>query len=209
MLTKMADNSVTRLPSVFLKLSHDQLIRFVLKSGNEQWLSRKHVSFIVGGSIYKTLVGDKTNDVDIVTNNVKALGEKLLKTYQGAYHPHLTYSGVDHTSVVIKNTQLSLDLTDIQDMTDSINRSGLNMTNALVMCEGNNIKHVLEIPIIKYKLKWDTNDAEKEREWVLSKIREKKYCNTDGLRAKDKEYFRNHGWTQIDVCECKSHGMFT
>lgn len=196
-------------PSVYPKINIDNLSKFLLKAGNENRLFlQNHISFIVGGCVYKKIAGDNTNDVDIVTNDVKNLGKKLINTYNGAYHPLLPYSGIDVTKVLIKNAKLEVDIISIDDMADSINKCGLNMTNALVMCSDSSIKHILEVPVLQTKLNWEAKDAKKEREWALLKIREKKYCNTKGLREKDSLYFKTHGWSVIDEFECKCHGMF-
>ena len=202
-------NRVLEKASVFPKISIEYLKNFVLKHGNENSrLFANRVSFVVGGAVYKKIVGDETHDLDVVTNDVKGLGDKLIKAHHGSYHPS-DEDGyfTDVTKVVISGTKLSVDVITIEDMIESINKSGLNMTNALLICPDNTIKHIMEIPIIEDKLNLQTIDAKKEREWVLSKITEKKFCNTAGLRGKDVKYFRENGWKEIDAFECKNHGM--
>ena len=195
-------------PSVFPKITVEHLKNFVMKTGNEKGFFSNSISFIVGGAVYKKIAGDQTHDLDVVTNDVKGLGDKLIKTYYGAYHPQVDEYFTDISRVVLSSSKVSVDIISIDEMVDSINRSGLNMTNALLICPDSSVKHIMEIPIIESKLDLETADAKKEREWVLSKISEKKYCQTNGLRPKDVKYFKENGWKIIDVFECKSHGMF-
>lgn len=193
---------------------HEILVEIALISSNfklgQCWWKTKNWGFIGGGSVYKMLAGDGTQDVDVVTLNPNLLLSYIKRTYPNAFN--------DHENVIFLNplSNIYIDVVSIPDYIKSMNYSGLNMTNALVLDKERKIRHILEIQELKEglndfmeQLYLSEKCPKKERKWVKNKIKNKEYCLTYGLRQKDMDYFLNSGWKKIDAFECKQHGMFT